>query len=636
MTAAEAAAAAHHHGIVRLQTKDSVTMDTKSMKSQLKALATKQTYDVTQYYRTTGFPQWIARHPRFEHVTLSVIALNALWIWIDTDLNPGDMLLQSPPIFQIAEYAFCMYFTYEWTVRFLAFERKANCLRDGWFVFDSLLVATMVLETWILTTFFLALFIVSGDTGGDLSDASILRVARLLRLSRMARMARLLRALPELLILIKGMVAALRSVCFALGLLLSILYVFGIAFTQLCEGTSLEPRFSTVMTSMHTLLVYGALMDEVSFLIELIQEESVFLLIFFYCFILLAALTVMNMLIGVICEMVLNVGERERECSTVVYVTEKLQQLMDTCGVDENDDMLISKQEFLNMLTNNRKATTILRDVGVDVVGLVDVVDTIFTLDAEDEEENLDENHEKQLTFDEFVKVVLDLRGTKTSRVKDVMNLRKHINGHFARLEQRLCDSGLLQKGSFYNGSTSNKDDTPLNSARDEPVKFPVCVSAAAIQPAAAHEREIAFLRAENLRLKEQLTHLEDHISSRHSIEGMLERPAKPPFSNSSKSDLVQRCLKDVMSRSGLASEALNGASAPGLDRCSSSVISGTDSIERSFPRRPTHPVTATGAALSNPLDTSSTGPAPHFPSLKAAEPLRGQGISFGPSDVPP
>merc|ERR1719215_1397492 len=100
------------------------------------------------------------------------------------------------------------------------------------------------------------------DNTGGMGNASILRIARLLRLTRMARMARLLRALPELLILIKGMVAALRSVCFALSLLGMILYVFGIAFTQLSEDTSLEPWFGTVVGSMQTLLVYGALMDE--------------------------------------------------------------------------------------------------------------------------------------------------------------------------------------------------------------------------------------------------------------------------------------------------------------------------------------------------------------------------------------
>merc|ERR1719362_1336683 len=144
----------------------------------------------------------------------------------------------------------------------------------------------MIFETWVMSIVFLAAM---GNSSGGMGDASILRVARLLRLTRMARMARLLRALPELLILIKGMVAALRSVCFALALLGMIVYVFGIAFTQLCEDTSLEPWFATVMRSMQTLIVYGALMDEVSMLIADIEKENIIFLLIFYVFLLLAA-----------------------------------------------------------------------------------------------------------------------------------------------------------------------------------------------------------------------------------------------------------------------------------------------------------------------------------------------------------
>jgi len=486
-----------------------------------------------------------------------------------------------------------------------------------------------------------------GGAGGGFSNTSILRMARLLRLSRMARMARLLRALPELLILIKGMMAALRSVCFALGLLLVILYVFGIAFTQLCSDTLLEPRFETVIISMHTLLVYGALMDEVSSIIEDIEEVSIPILIFFYFFILLAALTVMNMLIGVICEMVLNVGEAEREASTVAFVKEKLSTLIKSCRVKDNkddknnnDDLEISKQDFIHMLKHEKAATAILHDVGVDLVGLVDIADTIFASDVDEDEDNNGKHHEKHLTFDEFVAVVLDLRGSKTARVKDVVNLRKHINGHFARLEQRLCLGVPMPKSQ---SQSSNEDETPINPARIQTVSFPECVSAA-IQPevGAAHEREVAFLqtdcfpkcvttatqepevaclRAENLRLKEQLANLEERMSLGRSVEGVLAEGgllAEGPFS-SAKSDLVQRCLKDVVSRSASKaasksarrSEPLHGAAPPdpiALDKCSLDFVRGADSCEQSLPKGVPRSarLCATGA-LANPVYACST-----------------------------
>jgi len=512
------------------------------MKIQVRESISKDYYDVANFYHKTGFAQWLARHPRFEQLTLLVIALNALWIWIDTDLNPGSMLISSPPHFQIVEQFFCIFFSYEWTVRYLAFRRKRDGLKDFWFVFDGLLVGSMVFETWIMSAVFLA---ANNSGGGGLGNASLLRMARLLRLTRMARMARLLRALPELLILIKGMVAALRSVCFALGLLVMILYVFGIAFTQLCKGTALEPEFETVLKSMHTLLVYGALMDEVSSLIETIEANSIPILMLFYLFILLAALTVMNMLIGVICEMVLTVGETEREKSTLDFVTEKIEELISSAGADQDDDNLISKDEFIGML-NNKKAVTILHQVGVDVVGLVDFADTIFEPSDGDNAQP-----EKKLTFGEFMDVILDLRGSKTARVKDIVNLRKHINDRFQRLESRMMDIDCLsryhrarsamQEGALSGGTTSTSSQTPVDNRTNRTQSHsPHVTTVAKVQDMvtsslrdlqASHERELAVLHEENLRLLDKLDDLGKAAGK--SLAGVLEVASKVPRSTS-------------------------------------------------------------------------------------------------------
>merc|ERR1719247_365086 len=107
------------------------------------------------------------------------------------------------------------------------------------------------METWVL--------IVMAAIGGGGSplggQTSILRLFRLLRLSRLMRM---LRSLPELMILIKGMVTAMKSVAYVMGLLVLITYVFAIAFTQLAVGTeSLGDTFhANISNSMYSLLIY--------------------------------------------------------------------------------------------------------------------------------------------------------------------------------------------------------------------------------------------------------------------------------------------------------------------------------------------------------------------------------------------
>lgn len=398
-------------------TEKRVFVDAAAMKQKVRENLTKHKVVVSDYYKEEGLFQFVARATWFEHITLSVIAINALWIAIDTDHNDAEMLLEAHIVFQVAEHLFCAFFTFEWTARFMSFEKKKNCCRDAWFVFDSMLVFTMVAETWVMT---LVQTLQTGDGGGGMGNASILRIARLLRLSRMARMARLLRSMPELMVLIKGMLAATRSVFFTLLLLLLIMYVFAIAFTQLCAGTDVgKLYFSSVGPAMYSLLVYGALLDDVSNFANKLGKESYVIAGIFFLFALLAALTVMNMLIGVLCEVVSAVAATEKEEMLVGYVNGKLRQVVDL--MDADGDCQISKNEFVNIL-ENMEASRALHEVGVDVVGLIDFAEFIFQ-----DENSTDAEEERALSFGDFMEVILQLRGTNNATVKDIVDLRKFV-----------------------------------------------------------------------------------------------------------------------------------------------------------------------------------------------------------------
>jgi len=107
--------------------------DAAAMKAKVKENIMKPDYNVAQFYKTEGYPQEIARSAIFDNVTLAVIGLNALWIWIDTDYNDSATLLDAHPVFQVGENLFCAYFALELLIRFLAFNRKRDCMRDAWF-----------------------------------------------------------------------------------------------------------------------------------------------------------------------------------------------------------------------------------------------------------------------------------------------------------------------------------------------------------------------------------------------------------------------------------------------------------------------------------------------------------------------
>eukprot|EP00972_Heterocapsa_arctica_P035126 5171818-Heterocapsa_arctica.AAC.1 len=84
-----------------------------------------------------GFFADLARNPLFEHITLVVIAFNALWMAIDMDNNDATFIVKATPVFQVVAHAFCLFFTVELSVRFLAFEKKGLFYKDWWFVFDG-------------------------------------------------------------------------------------------------------------------------------------------------------------------------------------------------------------------------------------------------------------------------------------------------------------------------------------------------------------------------------------------------------------------------------------------------------------------------------------------------------------------
>eukprot|EP00929_Paragymnodinium_shiwhaense_P095894 TRINITY_DN5720_c1_g1_i1.p1 TRINITY_DN5720_c1_g1~~TRINITY_DN5720_c1_g1_i1.p1 ORF type:complete len:790 (+),score=197.57 TRINITY_DN5720_c1_g1_i1:114-2483(+) len=413
-----------------IQAPKAVFADAQAMKEKLRNAMSKPQYDVSDYYKRHGIWQFIARDHYFDHLTLTIIGINALWIAIDTDHNRTSSLLEAEALFQVAENAFCFYFTFEWLVRFLSFQHKLNGFRDRWFCFDSCLVSTMILETWLLPLIIIA---TGAGGGGALGNASMLRLLRLLRLSRMARMARLLRAMPELMVMIKGMAVAMRSVFFTLCLLGCIIYVFAIAFVQQLRGTVFDGSgrdpFESVPEAMKRLLLDGVLPDQGPF-VEMVGSQGPFAWLAVMVYILLGSLTVMNMLVGVLCEVVSVVSSVEKESLLITFVRNQLLTMIKESGLDSDGDNRISRQEFESLL-EKEAAAKCLQMVGVDVVGLVDFTDFIFEGD-------------KMLTFPDFMDVVLQLRGSNVATVKDIVDLRKMFMAEFDKYRLEMEELTLM------------------------------------------------------------------------------------------------------------------------------------------------------------------------------------------------
>merc|ERR1739844_465936 len=89
-----------------------------------------------------------------------------------------------------------------------------------------------------------------------------------------------------------------------------------------------------------------------------------------------------------------------------------------------------------------------LQDVEVNVVGLVDWVRALFG-----------QNGEHEITLDEFMETLIQLRGSNTATMKDVIELRKLIYASAEASMQCVRDLGAL-----ITKRTSCPQKQPLNS----------------------------------------------------------------------------------------------------------------------------------------------------------------------------
>eukprot|EP00747_Dinoflagellata_sp_TGD_P185492 gnl/TRDRNA2_/TRDRNA2_42058_c0_seq2.p1 gnl/TRDRNA2_/TRDRNA2_42058_c0~~gnl/TRDRNA2_/TRDRNA2_42058_c0_seq2.p1 ORF type:complete len:738 (+),score=176.48 gnl/TRDRNA2_/TRDRNA2_42058_c0_seq2:151-2364(+) len=185
----------------------------------------------------------IAASKKFDILTLIIIVANSVWIGVDTEfmMNPTSFGLEKKPdnLYDVAmpswyvffEQFFCVYFTGEFIIKFFGFTMKRDCLKDYWFLFDAVLVTLMVAETWVVP--FLP------TEGGSPKELGLLRMLRLLRITRMAR---LMRSVPELMTIVRGIIAATRTVSITAIFLFFITYTFSIIFTMTFhEGVVPEP-----------------------------------------------------------------------------------------------------------------------------------------------------------------------------------------------------------------------------------------------------------------------------------------------------------------------------------------------------------------------------------------------------------
>lgn len=416
----------------------------------------------------------IVTNKQFDTFILVIIVLNATWIGVDLDHNPTNHPEKKGKIvFTIVENLFTAVFFVEIVIRFFSYNRWLSFFIDPrmrlWNWFDSLLVCLMVVETWIIEIY-------SAIAGSD-QGVGVPKALQPLRLLRLLRITRIFRMLPELGMMVKSMIAALRSVYATVTLAVCIMYVFSIIFTGWYLALSREEQcviwtpgtagraseeicFETFFGSIpSSLLTCGQLLifDDTFALIRPVFEANIIIGFCLLLFLVLAAFTVLNMLIGVICEIVGSTTSEEKE----KVLKQRVVEVFATIDCDQSGS--ITRSEF------DKASRELLAPLGFDE----HLIEKAFDL--------IDINCSGQLELEEFISTVfkmlhppqsadLLLLSRKVDKLSEYMGCPAHVG--FTR-------SGTIESRSPVGEEVTNHRGFGRAKTLDmgEPKKHPLRVS---------------------------------------------------------------------------------------------------------------------------------------------------------------
>ena len=212
----------------------------------------------------------------FQFSVIFIIILNAITLGVSTyELSPF-----VKNTIQILDYAITIFFVIEISIRFIGEPKKFNFFKSGWNIFDTIIVLISLIPIPNNSSFLL------------------------LRLLRVFRVLRLISVIPELKKIIEALINSIQRVFYVSLLLFIILYIYA-TIGSILFGEIIPDRWRDVGISLITLFQVLTLSSWETVMLPL-QEIFWWAWIYFFSFIIICAITMMNLLIAVIVDVILN------------------------------------------------------------------------------------------------------------------------------------------------------------------------------------------------------------------------------------------------------------------------------------------------------------------------------------------
>lgn len=206
----------------------------------------------------------------FESLVIAVIIISALEIGAKT----YELDVTFATVTSYLDIFITLFFLFEIAVRFLADDSKRNFFKNGWNVFDTLVVAVSLIP---------------------IQDSEMALLARLVRIFRVLRMVSII---PELRILINSLIKALPQLGYVVLLMFIIFYIYAAVGSFLFED--INPQlWGNIAIAMLTLFRVMTFEDWTDVQYETMEVYPLSW-IFYITFIFFTAFAFLNMVIGIV------------------------------------------------------------------------------------------------------------------------------------------------------------------------------------------------------------------------------------------------------------------------------------------------------------------------------------------------
>ncbi|CAE7025570.1 Scn11a [Symbiodinium sp. CCMP2456] len=220
-----------------------------ALRQEATEVAASQSAQVSDNGSEEERPSWVFRvvnHHWFDAFFSAVVITNSIFIGIDVELNPSAMGSRSSVIVVI-QYIYTLLFFIELVFRSAALGRDYYCSKEWmWAALDVFIVATSLWEVFVDTWYAIAGDEAGLESFGGLTGLKAFRIVRITRIVKTVRLMRIFRFVLALRTLIHSIWHTLKSLFWALVLLLLIVYIFGMIFTQAVNGHIFDPDSSGV------------------------------------------------------------------------------------------------------------------------------------------------------------------------------------------------------------------------------------------------------------------------------------------------------------------------------------------------------------------------------------------------------